>query len=270
METASWYNGRAIAKDTIELSITDPGLLYGATVFTTMRVYGTLDHSLTNWTGHCDRLKTTIETFYWQQPDWSRLRHGAEWMMQQYPVLRITVFPDGREWITGRSLPPDLMQRQENGVAALVTQNLARSLPSHKTGNYLAPWLAKQVAERSNAQEAILTNLVGEWLETSTGNLWGWKDGHWWTPPLESEILPGLLRSRLIAGLRWHNEEVTELRWNAALVEQFDAIAYTNCVVEVIPIHTVLSHDTTLSYDARHFGIQKLREMFGEGMRDEG
>lgn len=269
MEIGSWYNGTVIPKDTVELSATDPGLLYGATVFTTMRIYETLEHPLTHWAGHCDRIKTTLETFCWQQPDWSRLRHGAEWMTQHYPVLRITVFPDGREWITGRPLPSDLIHRQQNGITALVTKDLTRSLPSHKTGNYLAPWLALKSAERSNAQEAILTNLAGDWLETSTGNLWGWKDGHWWTPSLDG-ILPGLLRSRLIAWLRCHNEEVTEIHWTAALVEHFDAIAYTNCVVEIIPIHTVLSHDTTLSYDASHFGLQKLREMFGEGMKNEG
>ncbi|NDJ17094.1 aminotransferase class IV [Myxacorys almedinensis] len=259
-----WYNGNAITKDTIDLSITDPGLLYGATVFTTMRVYQFLDHSLTQWAGHCDRIKTSLDTFGWQQPDWSQLRHGADWMTQHYPVLRIAVFPDGREWITGRALPEDLTQRQTAGIAAWVAGGLARSLPSHKTGNYLAPWLALQAAQRMNAQEAILTNSAGDWLETSTGNLWGWKEGHWWTPPLESEILPGLLRSRLISWLKWHNEEVTEAPWNAALVEHFDAIAYTNCVVEVIPIHTVLNTGTTLSYAPTHPGIQTLRDLFFE------
>ena len=46
----------------------------------------------------------------------------------------------------------------------------------HKTGNYLACWLAKNAgAKKVGAQEAILTSDQGEWLETSTGNLWGWK-----------------------------------------------------------------------------------------------
>jgi branched-subunit amino acid aminotransferase/4-amino-4-deoxychorismate lyase len=264
-----WYDGAVSAKDTLELSIVEPGLIYGATAFTTMRVYQSLDHSLTNWVGHCDRLRLTLDTFHWQQPDWNRLRQGAEWMMKHYPVLRMVIFPDGREWITGRFLPQDLPQRQQEGITAWVANQTQRSLPSHKTGNYLAPWLALQTAHRLNAQEAILTDSANHWLETSTGNLWGWKDGHWWTPALESGILPGLLRSQLISWLKCQNEEVTETLWNAALVEQFEAIAYTNCVMEVIPIHTVLMDNATLSYGVTHPSFQKLRQLFGKGTTED-
>ncbi|MEB3151575.1 MAG: 4-amino-4-deoxychorismate lyase, partial [Sphaerospermopsis sp.] len=45
-----WYCGKLIESKTLELNINDPGLLFGATVFTTLRVYDhSLDHSLTNW-----------------------------------------------------------------------------------------------------------------------------------------------------------------------------------------------------------------------------
>ncbi|HCF27363.1 MAG TPA: 4-amino-4-deoxychorismate lyase, partial [Cyanobacteria bacterium UBA11049] len=48
------------------------------------------------------------------------------------------------------------------------------------------------------AGEAILVDANGNWLETSTGNLWGWQNGCWWTPPLEAGILPGVVRQQLI------------------------------------------------------------------------
>jgi 4-amino-4-deoxychorismate lyase len=44
--------------------------------------------------------------------------------------------------------------------------------------------LAKANAQKLNTQEAILVDAAGNWLETSTGNLWGWRDGSWWTPAL--------------------------------------------------------------------------------------
>ncbi|MHC5721288.1 MAG: aminotransferase class IV, partial [Nostoc sp.] len=51
-----WYDGKLIKSQTLELNINDPGLLYGATIFTTLRVYNnSLDSSLTNWLSHCDR-----------------------------------------------------------------------------------------------------------------------------------------------------------------------------------------------------------------------
>lgn len=258
-----WYNGNLVEGGELALAINDPGLIYGATVFTTLRVYQSLDHPLTYWQGHCARLQTSLEAFDWQQPDWERLRHGAELLKKQFPVLRIVVFPDGREWITGRFLPPDLAQRQQQGITAWVADSmLQRSLPQHKTGNYLAPWLALQKAQQSGAQEAILVDEAGNWLETSTGNLWGWRNGRWWTPPLPAGILPGLLRTQLITKFRCQNEEVTEEVWNPETVETFEAIAYTNCVMEVIPIHTILRSAAQQLYPSSHLGLQKLRVLF--------
>ncbi|BAU14522.1 aminotransferase, class IV superfamily [Leptolyngbya sp. NIES-3755] len=249
-----WYNGNAIESDQIQLSITDPGLIYGATTFTTLRVYESLDHVLTQWNEHCARLRNTIGIFHWQAPNWENIRSGAEWMAMNYPVLRIVVFPDGREWITGRALPIDLEQRQQKGITAWIADSeLCRSLPQHKTGNYLATWLALQAAQRHNAQEAILVQ-GGNWLETSTGTLWGWKDNRWWTPPL-NRILPGILRSLLIPEL-----DPIEATWNS--VESFEAIAYTNCVMELIPIHTVIHDDRIYHYDSTHPEFQTIRNYF--------
>lgn len=253
-----WYNGSAIESDQIQLSINDPGLIYGATTFTTLRVYQSLDHVLTQWDEHCDRLRTTITAFQWQDPNWNNIRSGAEWMAVNYPVLRIVVFPDGREWITGRSLPPDLAQRQQQGITAWVAESeLSRSLPQHKTGNYLAPWLALQTAQRFNAQEAILIDQHGNWLESSTGTLWGWKNDRWWTPPLSNGILPGLLRSRLVSEL-----SPIEETWTSQVVEGFEAIAYTNCVMEMIPIHTVIDRDQKHHYNSAHPQFEQIRNFF--------
>ncbi|HAX76420.1 MAG TPA: 4-amino-4-deoxychorismate lyase, partial [Cyanobacteria bacterium UBA11372] len=216
-----WHNGNLVEGNTLPIGIDDPGLLYGATVFTTLRVYdGNLDSPKTNWLGHLRRLSSSLQTFDWQMPNWERVRLGAEILKQHYPVLRITIFPDGREWITGRNLPADLTERQKYGIAAWVAERGERarsrsvasavSLPSHKTGNYLTAWLALQQAQKYEAKEAVLVDASGNWLETSTGNLWGWQDGRWWTPPLDAGILPGLMREQLIERLHSQNEKVGE------------------------------------------------------------
>ena len=74
-----WYCGKLIESQTLELNINDPGLLFGATVFTTLRVYDhSLDQSLTNWKAHCSRLQLTLQTFNWPEPNWNFVRHGAQ------------------------------------------------------------------------------------------------------------------------------------------------------------------------------------------------
>jgi 4-amino-4-deoxychorismate lyase len=258
-----WYDGQLQHQPTLSLSIHDPALLCGATVFTTLRIYNSLDHPGTAWSAHCQRLRTSLQSFGWAEPDWERLRQGAQILGQHYAILRVTLFPDGREWITGRPLPLDLLQQQTQGITAWIADpDWQRSLPAHKTGNYLVPWLALQQAQAHGAQESILIDTAGNWLETSTGNLWGWADGYWYTPALSVGILPGLQRQRLIQGLRCQNKQVVEATWDAALILQLETIAYSNCVVEFVPIQTILSTPKPLRYNASHPNLEDLRQAF--------
>jgi branched-subunit amino acid aminotransferase/4-amino-4-deoxychorismate lyase len=238
-----WYNGEWCEGDQLTLSIQDPGLLYGATLFTTLRVFDqNLDHPLTHWTAHLNRLRTLPP--HWIEPNWDRIRQGCETLSilnSQFSILRITLFPDGREWITARSLPPDLPQRQTQGIRVqLLDPTWSRSLPQWKTGNYLAPWLGLRSALAEGLQEAILVNPDGHWLETTTGNLWGLKDGIWRTPPLEAGILGGVMRSWILEQLEETSQppSLGEL-WTPEFVKSLEAIGYSNCVVGLVPIQEV-------------------------------
>lgn len=262
-----WYNGERVTANQITLAVDDPGLLYGATVFTTLRVYEqSLDHPLTAWQAHLDRLMRSLIVFGWASPDWQRLRQGASLLAQTHPVLRVTVFADGRELILGRSLPPSLRARQTKGaIAWLAETDYRRSLPGHKTGNYLGCWLALQAARQAGAHEAILINDQGDWLESSTGNLWGWADGSWWTPPLAAGILPGVMRSRLLQGLQAQGQRVVTSAWTSELTARFTCLAYTNSVVEVIPIQRVLQGTTSVDYNPLYVKAQELDSAWRSG-----
>jgi branched-subunit amino acid aminotransferase/4-amino-4-deoxychorismate lyase len=240
MSPRFWYGGQLQDSDRISLDPTDPALIYGATHFTTLRIYHqTLHHPKTYWPQHLQRLQQTPPHF--TPPNWQSLIEGAEFLSQSHEVLRITLFPDGRELITGRSLPPDLHDRQTQGITALLLEpSQTRSLPQFKTGNYLAPWLALKEAQAHDCAEAIFTNAQGYWLETTTGNLWGYSNGIWYTPPLTAGILPGIQRSALIDRLQAQNQIVKEIDWSPDLITQFESIAYSNCIVELIPIHTIV------------------------------
>ncbi len=254
-----WYCGRSIESQSIELDIHDPGLLYGATVFTTLRT-----DALSVYDRHCQRLQSSIEDLDWSQPDWEKVRSGVECLTLHFPVLRITIFPDGCELITGRDLPPDLAAWQQEGITAIVAdRQLTRSLPQHKTGNYLAPWLALKQARNQNVREAIFTNDRGDWLETTTGNLWGYRDGCWYTPPLSAGILPGIMRSQILELLQQH-QKVEEIKWDAEWVQDLEAICYSNSVIWFIPIHTVITPMGTLKYLAQHPAVAEVRSLWAD------
>jgi 4-amino-4-deoxychorismate lyase len=246
-----WYDRKLIDAPQLHLDLNDPGLCYGATSFTTMRIYDkSLDHPLTSWQDHCDRLQKSVLAFHWQQPDWQELRQGAQILAEFFPVLRMTVFSDGREWITGRNLPSKLEQLYADGITAWVAQDSLsrRDLPQYKTGNYLSAYLARNQALSFNAQEAILSDTQNNWLETSTGNLWGWKSGCWYTPHLDSGILAGIARSRWLHFFHSRKIKVIENIWHPEFTSTLEAIAYSNCVVNWMPIQTVLDREKKINY----------------------
>jgi 4-amino-4-deoxychorismate lyase len=260
-----WYAGAWCVGDQISLSVTEPGFLFGATIFTTLRVVNhRLDHPNSHWRRHGNRLRQTIAHLGWTEPNWLRVAAGATRVAMDYPVVRITLFSDGRELILGRPLPQDLAQKQQQGVAAWVAEDplFQRPLADFKTGNYLGAWQALQRAIAQGAGEAILINTEGDWLETATGNLWGFAAGRWYTPPIGG-ILPGVMRSHLLGLLQQCGETVREQPWNGELLQRFEAIAYSNSVVGVIPLTKILGTHDIYPSKADHPEIRRLQKLSG-------
>ncbi|MBT9313824.1 aminotransferase class IV [Leptothoe spongobia] len=256
-----WFAGKLYENEPLSIDPKNPALAYGASVFTTMRVYErSLEHPLTAWREHCDRISQSVQAFSWPQPNWQNVIVGCQTLLTYHPVLRLTILASGQELITARPLPQNLEQQQTEGVVVWVAQGpqYQRCLPSHKTSNYLPCWLAMQAAKKHGARDAILST-DKEWLETSTGNLWGYQSGHWWTPPLTSGLLPGITRARLIKTLT--SQVITDQPWTLDLVAKFECLVYSNCVVGILPIHTVLFGNIKLNYSSTHEGLSALRQM---------
>jgi branched-subunit amino acid aminotransferase/4-amino-4-deoxychorismate lyase len=253
-----WYDGAWRSGDQITLNITDPGLLYGATVFTTLRIYADLADARTAWGAHRSRLTHSLMEFGWKLPDWAQVETGIGQIPD--PVVRVTIFPDGRELIVGRALPDDLTQRQTEGITAWVMDQSvgSRSHPHHKTGNYLTPWFGLHQARSVGAQETILTDHQGNWLETCTGSLWGWAEGIWYTPSLAAGILPGIARDRIISGLKCQNRMVLECHWDEDLTRRLTILAYSNCVVAVVPIRQIRSSGEIREYPINPVALAEL------------
>ena len=137
-----------------------------------------------------------------------------------------------------------------------------RSLADYKTGNYLTAWLALQKAQKQGAKEAILIDHQNHWLETSTGNLWGLKNDVFWTPPDNGTILAGITRSQLLRWLQQQNIEVKQDHWTANLIQSFEGIAYSNCVVEIIPFSQIVNQSQIVEFNAKHPSLSLLKSYF--------
>jgi 4-amino-4-deoxychorismate lyase len=203
-----------------------------------------------------------VKSLHWPEPNWERIFIGAEKVAACYPVVRITILSDGRELISGRSLPPNLLGKQRDGIKAWVAgdRHYQRSLADFKTGNYLGPWQALQQAKTLGAGEAILISTAGAWLETATGNLWGLAKGQWYTPPA-SGLLPGVMRGHLCAQLQALGQPAIEEIWQPELVQKFEVIAYSNSVVGVIPVVEIMNVATPIHLPEAPDAVKQLQKL---------
>jgi 4-amino-4-deoxychorismate lyase len=199
-----WYLGQWSNTETLPIAYDDPGLLYGATVFTTCRVYEkSLHHPLTLWSAHRARLTNSLLSLGWTLPTWEQVEAGISAVLQHSPdrpIIRVTIFPDGRE------LPADLAQRQQQGIVAKVVQGI-----DHQSQNQQLPsCLAGQTAGCPRCRRSHFSGC--RWLETSAGNLWGWDGENFYTLAIDS--LAGIARSYLVECLQSQDRMVDEQPWD--------------------------------------------------------
>lgn len=69
------------------------------------------------------------------------------------------------------------------------------------------------------------------------------------------------MRSQLINWLNSNQIPIQENIWTPDFVSKLEAIAYSNCLVEVIPIHTVINQSQNLSYSS-FSAIEQLQNYF--------
>ena len=107
------------------------------------------------------------------------------------------------------------------------------------------------------AKEAILQNNQNHWLETATGNLWGYGEGFWHTPPLTG-ILPGIMRNYLLTTLKNHGIKVKISAFTPELITQLETLFYSNSVVQIMPIKQVLINDNIREFKINHSALNQF------------
>ena len=79
-------------------------------------------------------------------------------------------------------------------LSRLETRNAASLLSGCKSFAYGGALVARREAHRRGADDALLASSAGGLCCATAANLLVRRDGQWWTPPLSSGCLPGILR----------------------------------------------------------------------------
>jgi 4-amino-4-deoxychorismate lyase len=195
----------------------DEALLRGRAAFETLRVYGgrpfRLDEHLARMHGSAERLRIP-----WPGGFEALAAEALEAAGEPDAVLRLYLTP-GREG-SGQtvrlalvsSLPPDLEQRRERGIALISLLGVRAEAPwllgGVKSTSYAVNMAAEAEARRRGADDAVFVRDDGIVLEGPVTNLWWRHGGTLRTPSLDLGILAGVTRAALIeAGADYAVEE---------------------------------------------------------------
>jgi 4-amino-4-deoxychorismate lyase len=185
----------------------DEGLLRGRAAFETVRVYGgrpfRLDEHLARMRGSAERLRIP-----WPGGFEGLAAEALDAAREPDAVLRLYLTP-GREGSGQRvqlalvsSLPPDLEERRERGIALISLLGVRAEAPwllgGVKSTSYAVNMAAEAEARRRGADDAVFVRDDGVVLEGPVTNVWWRRGDNLRTPSLDLGILAGVTRAALI------------------------------------------------------------------------
>ncbi|MBY4897313.1 chorismate-binding protein [Cupriavidus sp. AU9028] len=164
----------------------------------------------------------------------ARLQQAARACREGGARLRLTLDKSGTLGITGAALAA--LPTGPVGVT-LATETLppADPLRRHKTTHRAAYDRGWQAAERAGAFDSLFFNTRGELLEGGRSSVFARVDGHWLTPPLDADILPGVMRGEVLRDpLHWLGGPVREATITVPMLRRADRLVLANSLRGVL------------------------------------
>lgn len=255
-----WIDGEP-AGDDPRVSAFDRGLLYGDSVFETLRTYTGRPFALRE---HLERLEESARRV---GIPWTRALDGLE--AEVRAAVREAAFDEAyvRIMVTRGDGPlglvptEDLRPRRivfvgplihpgaelyERGASAITFQAEPRfglqRLAGAKMGNYVPGILALQSARAAHADEALFIDGSGRLSEGATSNLFAVFGERLSTPGVEEGILPGVTRAVILALAEEMDLRVAFERSTLEEVLASDEVFVTSTIREVCPIVRIDGH----------------------------
>ncbi|HUS44569.1 MAG TPA: aminotransferase class IV [Phycisphaerae bacterium] len=246
--------GRFVDVGDATVSALDAGLLLGAGLFETLRIYGGRPFRLG---AHLARLRESGEFL--------RIFVGesdASFAEIIDHLVKVNVVPDARVRITATrgplaaeleddSAPPATLivsagpmtpypaQAYERGVTVVVSRLRANETDPttfHKTTGYMKNLLALRDAHRARATESLLFNTKGRLAEGAISNVFIVTGGRLLTPPVEEGLLPGITRAAVLELAAAVGVPAEQRPLSAREVLDADEVFLTNSIMEILPV----------------------------------
>ena len=244
-----WVNGRLMSATDPAITVQDFGLLYGEGLFETMRARGGRIAYLDR---HFTRLRESAALIGLPLPGEEEMRQGLRVLLSEFPGeeriyrVRLTVSrgcagPFDRPTVVSPTVfilasPSTPPSSSWSAVWSPYRRDEAGPLSRVKSTCYLPNVMAKRYAVAEGVEEALFLNTRGEIAEGSVSNLF-LLNGEWLaTPPEDSGLLPGILRSVLLDRAAEIGLQAEEKPLSPDDLYGADAAFLTNSVMGVVPL----------------------------------
>ena len=248
-------NGTFLPREEAAIPISDGGLLFGDTLFETLKARGDKIFLLLQ---HLDRLQQSAEWLDFpcdRQKIELSLRQMAAALQSPTSRIRLTL---SRGDFTGLAWPPSAQGRflitateyieltddeRQAGVACSIAPNQrvnpTSHLPQMKRGNYIDCLYAANYARQSGAREALFIDQQQNILEGATSNLFAIIDDRLVTPPIGSLILNGIMRQQVIKAAA--ELGILAIKRDLPFKElmQAEEIFLTNSLFDIFPVASI-------------------------------
>jgi D-amino acid aminotransferase len=256
-----YLNDGLVPADEARISVFDAGLTHAAGLFETMRVYRGKAFRLGD---HLDRMAKSAAVLEMQLSiDRARIEGAVSDLLLanglQEARLRLTVTAgniprpgmpaDGPQSPTvvltatpPLTHPPDLYKHGMRVCICPYRVNRADPLAGHKTLAYLPRLLAMKDAAGKKCHEALWFNTDNQLAEASVCNVFIVHDGKLMTPPVDTPILPGILRKAVLEMVSGEGVAVEERAIDIETLLAAKEVFLTGSITEIMPVTAIEKH----------------------------
>jgi len=251
MQTRININGVIATPEEARISVLDHGLLFGDSVYETLRTYGGKPFLFSR---HFARLEHSADAIHLKLP-WSKSKTREEvqhtLMAGECRVrliftrgvgeleadIETCTAPTALIIVVPLVQPPERIYEQ--GVDVVISSVRRGRLADIKSGNLIHQVLARREAKAKHAYEAILLTADEKLSDGITSNIYMVRDGKLLTPGHDAGIVQGITRGVVLDLAREMGLQVVEGLFEADEVRRAQEMFLTSSTREVVPISRV-------------------------------
>lgn len=271
-----WMNGHFVKSEEIRISPFDHGFLYGVGFFETFRTY---DGRVFLFKEHMARLRGALTEYKIALPyedaeilDAVRTLNDAEDGEDGYFRLNVSAGVHDIGLAPSSYLAPNVILfrkvlpitargTEKTAVWLETARNNPESMIRHKSHNFLNNVRGRLELPSLKEIEGLFVNREGFVAEGVTSNVFWMKNGVLFTPAIETGILPGTTRARIIKIALAEGFTVNEGFYSKRDVENADELFVTNSVQELVPLASI---EDVILPGAQGLYYTKLHKLYSE------